>query len=178
MSVSGISSSSLANYNNPGVQNASVWQQQFQQLEQELQSGQLSTAAQSSATSEFGALPAPASQPAPASSSPVASLTTPAFPQSTLNPQPIGPAQWQNTESGGGAHSHIRHHFRIDSGDEDTTTQSPDQLAQLGQTLQSATSSTAQQAYSSFQQIALNADLITAQSAAWQPASGSVSISA
>jgi hypothetical protein len=79
-----------------------------------------------------------------------------------------------------GIHTRSPHHLRIDAGDDDNS-DTPNSNP-LEQTLQSGNASTAQQAYSAWQQdlqqVALNSDLLTAQAAAWQPASASVSLSA
>ena len=80
-----------------------------------------------------------------------------------------------------GIHTRTPHHLRIDAGDDDNNSDTPNSNP-LAQTLQSGNASTAQQAYSAWQQdlqqVALNSDLVTAQAAAWQPPSASVSLSA
>jgi hypothetical protein len=168
MSVSGISSSSFFNAQSANLQNQQQWQQEFQKLGQELQTGSLSSpqaTAQTTAQTELAAL----QQSSPTNSTASTQSSDSSAP--TLAPQ------------GTPKHSiHLRtpHHLRVDAGDEsDTSTQDSNPL---GQTLQSGSSSAAQQAYSAWQQdlqqVALNSDLLTAQSADWQPVSGSVSLSA
>jgi hypothetical protein len=166
MSVSGISSSSFFNAQSANLQNQQQWQQEFQKLGQELQAGSLPSpqaTAQATAQTELTAL-----QPAsPDSSSPLAPSGTPA---AFLNVPQGAPKH--------GIHAHTPHHL-VDAGDSsDTPTQDS---SPLGQSLQSGTSATAQQAYSAWQQdlqqVGLNSDLLTAQGADWQPASG-VSLSA
>jgi hypothetical protein len=177
MSVSGISSSSLFNdVSTSNVQNQQQWLQAFQQLGQQIQSSSPSvgqtagqtpaqTAAQIKAQTELATLQSPgspASSPSPTQGS---NPVTPAIDPRQANPTP-------------GSHFHFHHRFRVGA-DQDGATQESDQLAQA---FPSATSSTAQQAYTSWQQdlqqVALNTDLITAQSAALQSSATSVSLSA
>jgi hypothetical protein len=178
MSVAGISSSSLANLGNVNAQNQSQWAEQFQLLEQQLQTGNTSATAQNTASSEFAALQAQGSPTTPASTTPAVNANAPTSAAGTLNPQPVGPAKWQNTENQP-PHSHLHHHFRVDAGDGNLGSQ---QSNPLESAYPPGSSSTAQQAYNSWQQdlqqVALNTDLLTAQGADWQPASGNVSISA
>jgi hypothetical protein len=160
MSVSGISSSNLVNYNTTNVQNQQQWQAQLQQLGQELQSGNLSalqTSAQTTAQTELTALQ-PGSQ----------SGTTGV--QADSSTQTFSPPQATPQH---GIHSHA-HHFRVaadSDGDSDSTTQDANPLGQID----TGNASTAQQAYSAWQQdlqqVGLNSDLLTAQSASWQPVS-------
>jgi hypothetical protein len=166
MSVSGISSSNFANYQSTSVQNQQQWQQAFQQLGQELQSGNLSplqTTAQtteSAAQTELTALQSGSAN----SSTTAAPVGTPASPILFNTPQgsPVH-----------GIHARPPHHLRVDAGD-DNDSDGQDSNP-LGQAAPSASSASAQQAYSSWQQdlqqVALNSDLLTAQAAAWQPVS-------
>ena len=63
----------------------------------------------------------------------------------------------------------------MDAGDDDGNDSDGQDSNPLGQAAPSASSASAQQAYSSWQQdlqqVALNSDLLTAQAAAWQPVS-------
>jgi hypothetical protein len=166
MSVSGISSSTLANYQSANVQNQQEWQQAFQQLGQELQTGDLSplqtsaqTVTQTAAQTELNALQSAS----PNSTPPAAPVGTPASPILFNTPQGT-PAH--------GIHAHPPHHLRIDAGNDSES--DGEDSNQLGQS-PSASPASAQQAYSSWQQdlqqVALNSDLLTAQGAAWQPVS-------
>lgn len=152
MSVSGISSSSFMNLNAASIQNQQQqMQQQFQALAQEFQSGNLSSAQTTALTQNppqvSGTLATPTSAPTAASSD---------VPSSTQT-----------------AHGHSHHHRHIQSDtDSDQDTSTTPSLGQLGQAIQSGSASTAQQAYGSLsqdlQQVALNSDLINAQSAELQ----------
>jgi hypothetical protein len=165
MSVSGISSSNLANYQSTNVQNPQRWQQVSQQLGQELQTGDLSplqTSAQSTTqTAPQTALSAlqPAS---PNSATPAAPVGTPASPIIFNTPQ--GPPAF-------GVHAHPPHHLRVDAGDDSRDGEDSNPLGQSP----SASPASVQQAYSSWQQdwqqVALHSDLLTAQAATWQPVS-------
>ena len=167
MSVSGISSSSSFNTPNANVQNQQQWQQEFQKLAQELQSGSLASpeaTPQATTQTELTAL----QQPSPTTTSP-APTPSPAqsgSPSSTQLNVPQGTPKHA-------IHLHRPHHLQIDAGSDGDQGPSP-----LGQTSPAGTASTAQQAYSSWQQdlqqVALNSDLLTAQSADWQPVSVSV----
>ncbi len=163
MSVSGISGSTLFNYQSTSVQNQQQqFQQQLQQLGQEFQAGTLTpqSTTQTTALTELGAL-----QAAPAAgtgaASPAGNPTSP-----ILSNVPQGnPVH--------GIYSHRAHHLRVDAGD-DNESDTPDSNP-LGQPPQPGSSSTAQQAYGAWQQdlqqVALNSDLLTAQAANWQPVS-------
>ena len=171
MSVSGISSSSFLNAHRSNVQNQQQWQQEFQMLGQKLLSGRLSSplaAPPSTSQTELAAL----QQASPAAATPAVPIGTPATPIFFNVPQGT-PAH--------GIHNRSPHHLRVDAGDNDSNTDTPNSNP-LEQTLQSGNASTAQQAYSAWQQdlqqVALDSDLLTAQAAAWQPASGSVSLRA
>ncbi len=153
MSVAGVSSTSFMNQNIASCQNQQQQiQKQFRTLALEFQSGNLSTA-------QTNALP----------QSPVAAGTG-------ATPGNSSPAGWSDVHSESQAHGHWHHHHghRVD-GDTDSETSNSPSLGQLGQAIQATNSSSAQQAYGSvqqdLQQIALNSDLITAQSAALQASS-------
>ena len=165
MSVSGISSSSFFNAQSANIQNQQQqqqWQQEFQKLGQELQAGSLSTpqaAVQTTTQTEFAALQ-------PASQTAFTSATQSSDPSSQLVNAPQGTPKH-------GIFRHSPHHLHVDAGDENSSS-TPDSNP-LGQPASSGNSATAQQAYSSWQQdlqqVALNSDLLTAQSADWQPVS-------
>ena len=162
MSVSGISSSSFFNTQSANVQNQQQWQKEFQKLGQELQAGNLSSPQASDQTTtqtELAALQ-PASQ--TGSTSPAQSSD----PASQLLNAPHGTPKH-------GVFRHSPHHLHVDAGDENSS--STQDSNPLGQPAASGNSATAQQAYSSWQQdlqqVALNSDLLTAQSADWQPVS-------
>jgi hypothetical protein len=158
MSVSGISSSSFMSQNIANIQNQQQQiQKQFQSLAQEFQSGSLSaeqTTAQPQSPLATGTLATPGGS---------SSLDGPSGPQSG-SPQSHG-------------HSHHHHrHFNV-NGDPLYEATNTATFGQLGQPIQEANSPAAQQAYGvqqDLQQIALNSDLITAQSAALQASSLSV----
>jgi hypothetical protein len=172
MSVSGISGSSFFNTPNANVQNQQQWQQEFQKLAQELQSGSLASpeaTTQATAQTELTAL----QQASPTAASPPA--TSP-----TATPSPAQSSSPNSTQFNvpqgtpkHAVHLHRPHHLQIDAGTDGDQDSNP-----LGQASPSATASTAQQAYSSWQQdlqqVGLNSDLLTAQSADWQPVSVSV----
>ena len=157
MSVSGISSSSVFNTQSANLYNQQQWQQEFQKLAQELQSGSLaspgaivqSTQAQTAAQPEFQNSATPAGQ-----NSDTGSLS--------LHP-PEGTPK----------HSlHLRrpHHLQVGAGGDSAVGSKPS-----AETANPGNASSAQQAFRSwqqnFQQVALNTDLLSAQSADWQPVS-------
>ncbi len=159
MSVAGIASSNFLNFQNANVPaQQQQFQQTLQQLGQELQTGNLS-AAQTTAQNEFAAL----QQVSPASADPAAPTGTPATP--ILSNVLQGTAKH-------GLHGHTPHHLVGADDDSDSTTQDSNPL---GQPLPAGSSSSAQQAYSAWQQdlqqVALNSDLLTAQGADWQAVS-------
>jgi outer membrane protein assembly factor BamD (BamD/ComL family) len=150
MSVAGISSSSLSSYNLQNVQSRmQQFQQEFQQLGQDLQSGNLSAA-----QSDFGALQqfAPQGTSSSQSSNPIAQ----AFNQLSTDLQAgnVTAAQqdYANIQQDFQNQSqavHHHHHHHAGGGQENSI----DQLfQQLGQQLQSGNLSAAQQAYGSLQQ--------------------------
>jgi hypothetical protein len=166
MSVSGISSSNLANYPTTNLQNPQQWQQAFRKLGQELQPGDVSplqtsaqSATQTAAQTGLNALQSAS----PNSATPAAPVGTPASPIIFNTPQ--GPPVH-------GIHAHPPHHLRVEAGDgSDRDGEDSNPLGQLP----SASPTSAQQAYSSWQQdlqqVALHSDLLTAQAASWQPIS-------
>lgn len=144
MSVSGISSSNFLNQNIASTQNQQqATQQQFLALAQELQSGNLSqaqtTALQQQQLQSTAASSAPGSAAAPVNDH---------------------------------VRAHFHHHLREQPGDSDSAqNSSTPSFGQLGQPVQSGSASSAQQAYGlqqDLQQVALNSDLINAQSALLQ----------
>lgn len=158
-SVSGISSSNFYNYGTQSTQNSfQKAQQEFQQLGQDLQSGNLS-AAQSDFTTLQNLQPKTNSTSPSQSDSPIAQ----AFNQLSQDLQSgnlsaaqqdfatiqqdfqnqSGPGQSQN------AHGHHHHHEGNSSGEQSAVSQA---FQQLGQALQSDNLTSAQQAYSTLQQ--------------------------
>jgi hypothetical protein len=159
MSVSGISSSSFFNTQGANVQNQQQWQQEFQKLTQELQAASLTSpgATTQTAAQTQAAAPQPGS---PSSVTPTAQNNDPG---SLLFNPPHG------TPKHG---IHLRHPHRLQVGagnDSDQTSSASAQTPERGN------ASSAQHAYTSWQQdlqkVALNTDLLTAQNADWQPVS-------
>jgi hypothetical protein len=159
MSVSGISSSSFFNNQSTHVQNQPQWQQEFQKLSQELQAGGLASVGatvQTTAQTQAAAL-----QPgSPGSATPIAQNNVPS---SLLLIAPHGTPrhglQWRHP-----------HRLQVGAGSDRDQDSSPP-----AQTLEPGTASTAQHAYSSWQQdlqrVALNSDLLSAQGVDWQAVS-------
>jgi outer membrane protein assembly factor BamD (BamD/ComL family) len=166
MSVAGILSSSLFNLVSPTSQsgtnssqtNASQFQQEFQQLGQDLQSGSLSKAQSDLASLQAGTQ---------ASSTTSAQSSNPLnqqFNQLSLDLQSgnISAAQQdyatiqQDAKTNGEQAHHHHHHHMGESGSTATTDSGTDStsqlLQQMGQALQSGNLSAAQQAYSSVMQ--------------------------
>lgn len=157
MSVSGISSSSFFNTQSANLQNQQQWQQEFQKLTQELQSGSLASpgASVQSIQAETAAQPQ-----SPSSAIPTAQNSDTGSP--LLHPP-------QGTPK----HSlHLRrpHHLQVGAGDDSAVGSNPS-----AETANPGNASSAQQAFNSwqqnFRQVALNTDLLSAQSADWQPVS-------
>jgi hypothetical protein len=159
MSVSGISSSSFFNTQSANVQNQQQWQQEFQKLTQELQSGNLASPGaivQTTAQTHIAAVQ-PESQ----------SSTTPTAqngdPGSLLLNAPRGTPKH-------GLHLRHPHHLQVSAGNDSEEGSNPS-----AETANPGNASSAQHAFSSWQQnlqqVALNSDLLTAQSADWQPVS-------
>ena len=167
MSVAGISSSNLFNYSNQNVQNnPQSLQQEFQQLSQDLQSGNLSAAQQDVSTLQQQ------------STSPIVQ----AFNQLGQDIQSgnVSAAQkdytnvkqdYQNYE-----HTRVRHYHAMKSGDGELS----QVFSQLGQDLQSGNVSTAQTAYNSLlqdlPQLGVNLDPTSAQAS--PSSSNAVSVNA
>jgi len=159
MSVSGISSSSFFNAESTNVQNQQQWQHEFEKLTQELQSGTLAAPgaiAQTTAQAQIAA-----TQPETQSS------VTPTA-QNTDSGHPL-----IRSPQGTPEHSlHLRrpHHLQVGA-----DTDSGDGSNSSSEVANPRNTSTAQQAYSSWQQnlqeVALNGDLLSAQNADWQPVS-------
>jgi soluble cytochrome b562 len=194
MSVSGISSSNFFNYSTQDVKNTMKQiQQEFQQLGQDLQSGNLSAAQTDFATLQQ-LLPQHNSTSSAQSNSPIAqafsqlskdlqagNLSAAQQDYSTIlqdfqnqRPQMQGTqTQWDQMQ---GARMHGHHHYR--GGEENGMSQINQLLDQLGQALQSGNLSTAQQVFSSLQkdlqQFSQNNGLSSAQAS---PQSSSTSIS-
>jgi len=181
VSVSGILSSSLYNYNTQSIQQkGQQFRQDFQQLGQDLQAGNL-TAAQS----DFASLQQ--LQQGNSSSSTSNNPVAQDFSQlaTDLKSGSISAAQQdyakiqQDVQSQGPkVHSHHHHHHGGGAGATDITQTMDD----LGQALQSGNTSTAQQAYSSLEQefqlfARSNPQLIQATTATAGDASG-ISVSA
>jgi len=149
MSVSGISSSSFSSYNLQTIQSRmQQFQQEFQQLGQDLQSGNLSAA-----QSDFGALQqyAPQVNSSSQSTSPIAQ----AFNQLSQDLQSgnVSAAQQdyatiQQDFQNQGAQMHHHHHHHGGGSQANAIDQ---MFQQLGQALQSGNLSAAQQAYGSLQ---------------------------
>jgi len=174
MSVSGILSSSFSNYNVQNMQSQmQQFQQEFQQLGQDLQSGNVSAA-----QSDFAALQqyAPQANSSSQSTSPIAQ----AFNQlatdlqagnTTAAQQDYATIQQDFQNQGAQMHHHHHHH-----GGGGSQTNSIEQMfQQLGQDLQSGQLSAAQQAYGSLQQDLQQFAGVTATSSLDSP---SVSVSA
>ena len=148
MSVSGISSSSFANYS---AQYAQRIQQELQQLGTDLESGNLSAA-----QTDFNALMPLGSQPVSTTSSKSNNPIAQEFNQlgQDLQSGNLSAAQkdytnlQQSFESRG---SHMHHHHPRAGGGGDTSVISQ-LLQQLGQTIQSGNLSNAQQVFSTLQQ--------------------------
>jgi len=163
MSISGIPSSTFSPYQ-LGTP-ANIYQQNFQKLGQDLQSGNLS-----SAQSDFATLQQAFSQPSTTSGTAAATTSTAtsnpitqAFNQlaSDLQSGNLAAAQkdystlQQDLQSQSGTGHHVHNHHRISAGGvEDSSSQNPllQDLNQLGQSLTSSNLTGAQQAYAMLQQ--------------------------
>ncbi len=177
MSVSGISSSSLFDYNTQNVQNKMQQiRQEFQQLGQDLQSGNLSAA-----QSDFATLqqlqPQTNSTSSTQSSNPIAQefnqLST------DLKSGNVSAAQQdyatiQQDMQNQAAQGHHHHHHGGGSGASEIS----QSMEQLGQALQSGNLSTAQQAYSSLLQDFQQSNGLSATLVPSQSSSNSLSVSA
>jgi len=163
MSISGIPSSTFSPYQ-LGTP-ANIYQQNFQKLGQDLQSGNLS-----SAQSDFATLQQAFSQPSTTSGTAAATTSTATsnpiiqdFNQlaSDLQSGNLAAAQkdystlQQDLQSQSGTGHHVHNHHRISAGGvEDSSSQNPllQDLNQLGQSLTSSNLTGAQQAYAMLQQ--------------------------
>jgi hypothetical protein len=150
MSVAGISSSSFFNYNTQSVQNRTQMQQEFQQLGQDLQSGNLSAAKLDCAT-----LQQLQSHSGATSSTQGGSTLMQEFNQlsSDLKSGNLSAAQQdyatiRQDMQNRGVHGHHHYHGGGGGGEDEL----PQLVAQLGQSLQSGNISSAQQAYNALLQ--------------------------
>jgi hypothetical protein len=156
MSVSGISSSSFFNPQGASVQNQQQWQQEFQKL---TQAGSFTSpgATTQTTTQTQAAAPQPGS---PSSVTPTAQNNAPG---ALLFNSPHGTPKH-------GLHWRHPHRLQVGAGNDNDQASSPS-----AQTLEPGNASSAQRAYTSWQQdlqkVALNTDLLTAQNADWQPVS-------
>lgn len=156
MSVSGISSSSLFDYNTQDVQNTQQQiHQEFQQLGQDLQSGNLS-AAQADFADLQSLTPQSNSSSASQSSNPLAQ----AFSQLSQDLQSgnLSAAQQdyatiqQDLQSGASQMHHHHHHHGGGSSSGSQGSTFSQMFSELGQALQSGNLSTAQQVFGSIEQ--------------------------
>ena len=168
MSVASISSSSLFDYNTQSIQNrAQQFRQEFQQLGQDLQSGNLSAA-----QSDFATLQQSGPQANSTSSSQSNNPLAQDFSQLSQDLQSgnVSAAQQDYAKiqqdfqtQAGQAQGHHHHHGGGGGGASEIT----QLMDQLGQDLQSGNVSTAQQAYNSllqdFQQFSQNGGVSSAQ---------------
>jgi hypothetical protein len=180
MSVSGIFSSSFPNYNSQSIQNEmQKFQQEFQQLGQDLQSGNLSAA-----QADFATLQQLTPQSATTSSTQSSNPIAQAFQQLSQDLQSgnVSAAQQdyttiqQDMQSHAAAHGH--HHHGGGGGEQGEISQL---LSELGQALQSGNLSSAQQAYSTLLQDFQQFGQSSGQSSPWtgsQSGSSSLSVSA
>jgi outer membrane protein assembly factor BamD (BamD/ComL family) len=177
MSVSGISSSSLFDYNTQSVQNKmQQFQKEFQQLGQDLQSGNMSAA-----QSDFATLQQYAPQTSSTSSSQSNSPIAQEFSQLAKDIQSgntsAAQQDYSTIQQDMQSHAAEGHHHHHSSGGGGEGQSAISQLmSQLGQALQSGNLSSAQQAYSTlqqeFQQFTQNSSVTTPSS------SNNVSLSA
>ena len=155
MSVAGISSSNLFNYSTQSVQNKmQQFQKEFQQLGQDLQSGNMSAA-----QSDFATLQQYAPQTSSTSSSQSNSPIAQEFSQLAKDIQSGNTSAAQQDYStiqqdmqSHAAEGHHHHHSSGGGGGEGGQSAVSQLMTQLGQALQSGNLSSAQQAYSTLQQ--------------------------
>jgi hypothetical protein len=156
MSAAGISSSSVNQYQLSAPN--SPYQQAYQQLGQDLKSGNL-TAAQS----DFSTLQKAFSQPATTSAT-TSAPASPAFNQLATDlksgnlsaaKQDFSTLQQSLVSHGGPQTNHFHNHYRLNSSVGSSSTTGPStllqDLSQLGQSLQSGNLASAQQAYAALQ---------------------------
>jgi outer membrane protein assembly factor BamD (BamD/ComL family) len=181
MSVSGISASNLFSYNNQSVQNQRQQiRQDFQQLGQDLQSGNLSAA-----QSDFATLQQLFPNQSSASSTQNNNPIEQAFNQLSQDLQAgnISAAQQDystiqkdfQTQAAQGSQAQEHHHHHHGGGSSSQASEFTQLFDQLGQALQSGNLSTAQQVYSSLQQSLPIAESSTQPS---QPSSSAFSATA
>ncbi len=158
MSIAGILSSSLFNSNSQAISPQQQFQKEFQQLGQDLKSGNLSAA-----QSDFATLQQNSASSSPTTSASNSSAIAQAFSQlgKDLQSGNLSAAQQdfsniqQDTQSQSTqAHGHHHHHRGGGGGGGSSSSQSTlaQEFAQLGQDLQAGNVSAAQQAYSAVQQ--------------------------
>jgi hypothetical protein len=175
MSVSGISGTSFMNANAASIQSQQRQiQNQFQSLAEQFQNGSL-------AAEQTVALPQspPATPQGPFVNGTIALPGNSASSATGTMATPGGSSTTQSSTRQAHGHSHHRRHLGVEGGPEtDSDTPNTAPFGQLGQAVQASTSSSAQssaqQAYGSVEQglqNALNSDLITAQSAALEASS-------
>jgi len=188
MSVSGIFSSSYSNYENQTIQNnMQQFRQEFQQLGQDLQSGNLSAAQQDFATLQQLS-PQASSTSSAASSNPI----TQAFNQLSQDLQSgnLSAAQqdytniqqdFQNQISGQNPTNEVHHGHHHHHGGGGESSELSQLFSQLGQALQSGNLSTAQQTYNTMlqdlQQFSLGSGQASTQQSSQSSSSG-LSVSA
>jgi hypothetical protein len=153
MSTSGISSSNWFNYSNQSVQNNfQQFQQEFQQLGQDLQSGNLSAAQQDFVTlQQLG--PQSNSTSSPQSNNPIAqqfNQLAQDLQSGNLSAAQQDYANIQQDFQNHAAQGHHHHHHHGGGGSE--SNQISQLFSQLGQALQSGNLSSAQQVYATLQQ--------------------------
>jgi hypothetical protein len=176
MSVSGISSSSFFQYDPQNVQNRQQFQQEFQQLGQDLQSGNLTAAQTDFATlQQSGPLSNSASS---QSSNPISQefsqLATDLQAGNLTAAQSDFSTIQQNLQSQA-TQQHSGHHRHHGGGGSSAISQA---LNQLGQALQSGSLTSAQQAYTTLQQDFQQFSQNLGTQAQTQPVSTSISVSA
>jgi len=149
MSVAGISSNNFFNYNSQSVQNQiQQFQQEFQQLGQDLQSGNLSAAQADFATLQQNR---PTSTSSSQSNNPIAqefNQLSQDLQSGNLTAAQQDYAQLQQDFQNQGVHGHHHHHH----GNGDWQSSVNSLLNQLGQSLQAGNLTAAQQEYSALQQ--------------------------
>lgn len=168
MSLAGIASSTLMNYRGESVQrNRQKWQQEFQQLGQDLQSGNLS-AAQSDFTALQQLSPQINATASAQSSGPLAQAFSQLGTDLQAGNTTAAQQDYSNVQQQMASRTARGHHHHHSGGDLTQLVQ------QLGQTLQAGNLSGAQQAYTSLQQqVQLLGEADTSQSQ-----SGSVAVTA
>jgi outer membrane protein assembly factor BamD (BamD/ComL family) len=178
MSVASIFSSALMNYGTHSVQSGvQQVQQEFQQLGQDLQSGNLSAA-----QADFATLQTLGPQTTAGSSTQSTNPISQMFNQLSQDLQSgnISAAQQDYTKiqqdfQSASAHKHHHHH----SGSGSQSSEISQLFQQLGQELQSGNLAAAQQAYGTLSQDLLTSSQTTGSATAQsQPATGSTSVSA